>query len=60
MFAKGAHYALSELAASGYHVVGIDWTIDPVKARYVHNTKITLVPAIAASRDCHASVDLLS
>nr|CAD7260364.1 unnamed protein product [Timema shepardi]CAD7572151.1 unnamed protein product [Timema californicum] len=33
IFAKGAHYGLEELANSGYDVIGIDWTVDPVKAR---------------------------
>lgn len=33
IFAKGAHYALEELSASGYDVVGLDWTIDPQLAR---------------------------
>lgn len=33
IFAKGAHYALLELADSGYDVMGIDWTVDPVIAR---------------------------
>ena len=33
VFAKGAHYALPQLANIGYDVVGIDWTIDPAVAR---------------------------
>lgn len=33
IFAKDAHYALSELSQSGYEVVGLDWTVDPVNAR---------------------------
>lgn len=33
IFAKGAHYGLERLSKIGYDVVGIDWTIDPVKAR---------------------------
>lgn len=33
VFAKGAHYALSELSSSGYDVVGLDWTMDPETAR---------------------------
>lgn len=32
-FAKGAHYALPDLSTSGYDVIGIDWTIDPSRAR---------------------------
>ncbi|KAJ1526169.1 hypothetical protein ONE63_009328 [Megalurothrips usitatus] len=43
IFAKGAHYALKELADSGYDVMGIDWTVDPVVAREaVAGKKITL------------------
>lgn len=33
IFAKGAHYALKDLAESGYDVMGIDWTVDPAVAR---------------------------
>lgn len=33
VFAKGAHYAIKDLANSGYDVVGLDWTIDPELAR---------------------------
>jgi len=35
VFAKGGHYALKNLANSGYDVVGLDWTIDPSIAREV-------------------------
>jgi uroporphyrinogen decarboxylase len=34
IFAKGAHYALNQLANIGYDVVSIDWTVDPITARY--------------------------
>ena len=33
VFAKGAHYALEDLAESAYNVIGLDWTIDPADAR---------------------------
>lgn len=33
MFPKGGHYALKDLAALKYEVIGIDWTVDPVMAR---------------------------
>ena len=33
VFAKGAHYALEELATLDYDVIGLDWTMDPVLAR---------------------------
>jgi uroporphyrinogen decarboxylase len=33
VFAKGAWWALEELAESGYSVVGLDWTHDPQQAR---------------------------
>lgn len=42
IFAKGAHYALEELANIGYEVVGIDWTVDPVQARKCVGPNITL------------------
>lgn len=33
VFAKGAHYALEELAAMPYDVIGLDWTMDVGAAR---------------------------
>jgi len=33
IFAKGGHYAISEISKLNYNVVGIDWTIDPSVAR---------------------------
>jgi len=42
VFAKGAHYALRELGESGYDVVGLDWTIDPVEARKIVGPNVTL------------------
>ncbi len=42
IFAKGAHYALQDLAGAGYHVISIDWTMDPGRARRAVGTDITL------------------
>jgi len=42
VFAKGGHYALKELGESGYDVVGLDWTIDPVEARKLVGKNVTL------------------
>ena len=42
IFAKGAHYALNELAQSGYDVIGLDWTIKPEEARSIVGDNITL------------------
>ncbi|KAG5459821.1 MAG: uroporphyrinogen decarboxylase [Olpidium bornovanus] len=42
IFAKGAWYALRDLAASDYEVVGIDWTVDPRWAREQVGWDITL------------------
>ena len=33
VFARGANYALPDLAEAGYDVVGLDWTVDPAEAR---------------------------
>lgn len=33
VFAKGAYYALEDLADSAYDVIGLDWTMDPREAR---------------------------
>jgi uroporphyrinogen decarboxylase len=33
IFAKGAHFALEQLASSDYDVIGLDWTMDPAMAR---------------------------
>lgn len=35
VFAKDAHFAIEELAVSGYEVVGLDWTVHPLHARLV-------------------------
>ncbi|XP_014249164.1 uroporphyrinogen decarboxylase [Cimex lectularius] len=42
IFAKGAHYALKELSQSGYEVVGVDWTVDPRRARELTDNSVTL------------------
>ncbi|XP_025062543.1 uroporphyrinogen decarboxylase isoform X2 [Alligator sinensis] len=42
VFAKDAHYALEELARSGYDVVGLDWTIQPREARERTGPCVTL------------------
>jgi uroporphyrinogen decarboxylase len=42
VFAKGGHFALKSLSDIGYDVVGLDWTVDPVKARAILGDKITL------------------
>ncbi|XP_062995774.1 uroporphyrinogen decarboxylase isoform X2 [Elgaria multicarinata webbii] len=42
VFAKDAHYALEDLAQSGYEVVGLDWTIRPQEARQRTGKSITL------------------
>lgn len=33
VFAKGAHYALEDLAGTSYDVIGLDWTVDVAAAR---------------------------
>ena len=33
VFAKDAYYALNDLANTDYDVIGLDWTIDPIKAK---------------------------
>ena len=42
MFAKGAHFALPSLSSIGYDVVGLDWTMEPSKAREAVEGKVTL------------------
>lgn len=42
VFAKDAHFALEDLANSGYDVVSLDWTIKPTHARRVMGNNITL------------------
>ncbi|ORX99841.1 uroporphyrinogen decarboxylase [Basidiobolus meristosporus CBS 931.73] len=42
VFAKGAHFALEELSESGYDVVSLDWTIDPLVAKAKTQGRVTL------------------
>jgi len=42
VFAKGGHYAVSSLSQLSYEVVGLDWTIEPEKARAEVGENITL------------------
>ena len=42
MFPKGGHYALKDLSATDYDVIGIDWTVNPAEARKIVGDGITL------------------
>ncbi|XP_015666800.1 uroporphyrinogen decarboxylase isoform X1 [Protobothrops mucrosquamatus] len=42
IFAKDAHYALEDLAQSGYDVVSLDWTMSPQEARQRTGRNVTL------------------
>lgn len=42
MFAKGAWFALEEMAATGAHGLGIDWCIQPARARQFAGDNVTL------------------
>jgi uroporphyrinogen decarboxylase len=42
LFAKGAHYALDDLAQAGYDVLGLDWTTDPRLARETVGDRVAL------------------
>lgn len=42
VFAKGAHYAVEELAQLDYDVVSLDWTMRPTNARRVVGNRVTL------------------
>lgn len=39
VFAKGAFYAVDDLASTEYDVIGLDWTIDPAEARRITREK---------------------
>lgn len=39
VFAKDAHYAVNEISKINCNVIGLDWTIDPAKARSEAGTK---------------------
>ncbi len=67
VFAKGAWFALEEIAATGAHGAGIDWCITPQRARAYAGSGITLQgnfdPAKLyqtpkeITRDVHAMID---
>ncbi|PSL31860.1 uroporphyrinogen decarboxylase [Chitinophaga ginsengisoli] len=42
VFAKGAWFALEEMAATGANCLGIDWCIQPVRARQFAGSNVTL------------------
>jgi uroporphyrinogen decarboxylase len=42
IYIKGAHDSLDMLTAIGFDVVGLDWTVDPVRAREVTRGRVTL------------------
>lgn len=42
MFAKGGGHSLKLQAGLGYEVIGIDWTVDPEKAREDVGDLVTL------------------
>ncbi len=42
VFARGAHYALRDLADAGFRVIGLDWTMDPALAREQVGSDVTL------------------
>eukprot|EP01132_Coremiostelium_polycephalum_P010249 gene10249-12569_t len=41
-FAKGANFSLTELSKTKYDVLGVDWTIEPSKAREFVGDRVTL------------------
>jgi uroporphyrinogen decarboxylase len=42
IFAKGAHWALEQLAATDYDCISLDWTMDPAEARRRCGPDVTL------------------
>lgn len=42
VFAKGAHYALDDLAETDYDVISLDWTMDPEDAREIVGERAVL------------------
>ncbi|XP_029641809.1 uroporphyrinogen decarboxylase [Octopus sinensis] len=42
IFAKDAHFALRQLSQSGYEVVSLDWTIDPLTGREQTESHVSL------------------
>jgi uroporphyrinogen decarboxylase len=42
VFAKDAHYAIKKISETNCNTIGLDWTIDPLKARAEAGNKVTL------------------
>lgn len=42
IFAKGAGHSLKEQSELGYEVIGLDWTVDPIEARNIVGSNVTL------------------
>ena len=42
VFAKDAHYAIKKIAETNCNIIGLDWTIDPKKARAEAGKNVTL------------------
>ncbi|CAG4964676.1 unnamed protein product [Parnassius apollo] len=42
IFAKGGGHSLDVQAKLGYETIGLDWTVDPIEARKIVGTNITL------------------
>jgi uroporphyrinogen decarboxylase len=42
VFAKGAWFALEEMAATGANCLGVDWCIQPARARQFAGNNVTL------------------
>lgn len=42
LYAKGGGHSLSEQAACGYEVIGLDFTVDPIEARKAVGQNVTL------------------
>jgi uroporphyrinogen decarboxylase len=42
VFAKDAHYAIKKISETGCNTIGLDWTINPIKARSEAGKNVTL------------------
>jgi len=42
VFAKDAHFAVKKISETGCNTIGLDWTIDPIKARLDAGNNVTL------------------
>lgn len=42
LFAKGGGHSLSEQAACGYEIIGVDYNVDPIEARQAVGPNVTL------------------